>query len=387
MKIGIFTDSYLPYTSGVVRSIQTFKEELIKQGHDVYIFAPSYKNCSKESRVFRFASIPSLTNRDFSLAVPFSLRLKPVIQGLDLDLIHVHSPFLLGRLGARYARKENIPLVFTYHTLYDQYVHYVPFAQSFTRELAQKVSRDFCNQCDLVIVPTGVVGDYLRRIGVLTQIKKVPTGIKIEEFQKGNPAWLRQRYQIASGDYVLLFVGRLGQEKNVGLLLESFLLVNNEIKNTTLVLVGGGPEAEELRSMAVKLGIAAKVVFTGTLFPPEVVNCYAGSDLFVFTSVTETQGIVIAEAKAAGLPVVAVGANGVSEMVEDGVDGYLTDPEPLQFAEKVCRILKDLKLREDMSRMARRRAEELSSANCTNQLLCCYSSFAETKERVANILS
>jgi 1,2-diacylglycerol 3-alpha-glucosyltransferase len=109
LKIGIFTDSYLPYTSGVVRSIQTFKEELIKQGHDVYIFAPSYKNCGKESRVFRFASIPSITNRDFSLAVPFSLRLKPVIQDLDLDLIHVHSPFLLGRLGARYARKPACP--------------------------------------------------------------------------------------------------------------------------------------------------------------------------------------------------------------------------------------------------------------------------------------
>jgi 1,2-diacylglycerol 3-alpha-glucosyltransferase len=387
LKIGIFTDSYLPYTSGVVRSIQTFKEELIKQGHDVYIFAPSYKNCGKESRVFRFASIPSITNRDFSLAVPFSLRLKPVIQDLDLDLIHVHSPFLLGRLGARYARKAGIPLVFTYNTLYDQYVHYVPFAQSFTRELAQRVSRDFCNQCDMVIVPTGIIGDYLRRIGVLTQITKVPTGIKIDEFQKGDPDWLRQHYQIAPHDHVLLFVGRLGQEKNVGLLLESFQLINKEINNTTLVLVGGGPEAEELRSKAVKLGIAAKVVFTGTLSPPEVVSCYAGADLFVFTSVTETQGIVIAEAKAAGLPVVAVGANGVSEMVEDGLDGYLTGPDSVHFAERVCQVLKDGKIREDMGRRARLKAEELSSANCTKRLLCCYSALVEGNKRAASSLS
>ena len=384
MKIGIFTDSYQPYTSGVVRSIQTFKEEFTNQGHDVYIFAPSYRNCDEESRVFRFASIPSFTNRDFSLAVPFSLRLKPVIKGLHLDLIHVHSPFLLGRLGARYARRVDIPLVFTYHTLYDQYVHYVPFAQSFTRELAQKVSRDFCNQCDMVIVPTGIIGEYLRRIGVQTQIKKVPTGIKIADFKNGDPAWLRQRYQIAPGDKILLFVGRLGQEKNIGLLLESFLLVNNEINNTTLVLVGGGPEAEELRTKANKLGLAGKVIFTGTLSPPEVINCYAGSDLFVFTSVTETQGIVIAEAKAAGLPVVAVGANGVSEMVENGLDGYLTEPEPVQFADRICLVLKNDNLREDLGRKARLSAEELSSTNCTIRLLCCYSALLEGKDGVVS---
>ncbi len=384
MKIGIFTDSYQPYTSGVVRSIQTFKEEFTNQGHDVYIFAPSYRNCDEESRVFRFASIPSFTNRDFSLAVPFSLRLKPVIKGLHLDLIHVHSPFLLGRLGARYARRVDIPLVFTYHTLYDQYVHYVPFAQSFTRELAQKVSRDFCNQCDMVIVPTGIIGEYLRRIGVQTQIKKVPTGIKIADFKNGDPAWLRQRYQIAPGDKILLFVGRLGQEKNIGLLLESFLLVNNEINNTTLVLVGGGPEAEELRTKANKLGLAGKIIFTGTLSPPEVINCYAGSDLFVFTSVTETQGIVIAEAKAAGLPVVAVGANGVSEMVENGLDGYLTEPEPVQFADRICLVLKNDNLREDLGRKARLSAEELSSTNCTNRLLCCYSALLEGKDGVVS---
>lgn len=387
MKIGIFTDSYVPYTSGVVRSIQTFKEELIKQGHDVFIFAPSYKNCGKESRVFRFASIPSLTNRDFTLAIPFSLRLKPVIQGLGLDLIHVHSPFLLGRLGARYARRAGIPLVFTYHTLYDQYVHYVPFAQSFTRELAQRVSRDFCNQCDMVIVPTDIVGDYLRRIGVVTEITKVPTGIKVEEFQKGDPAWLRQQYQIPSSDYVLLFVGRLGQEKNIGMLLESFQLVNREINNTTLVLVGGGPEAEELRSKALKLGIAAKVVFTGTLPSAEVVNCYAGADLFVFTSLTETQGIVIAEAKAAGLPVVAVGANGVSEMVEDGLDGYLTDPDPVHFANRVCQVLKNREMREAMGRRASLKAEELSSVNCTKRLLSCYSALVEGNKRATSNLS
>lgn len=381
MKIGIFTDSYLPYTSGVVRSIQTFTEELSNLGHEVFIFAPNYRNSSEESRVFRFASIPSPTNRDFSLAVPFSLRLSPTIKRMDLDLIHVHSPFLLGRLGARLARRMGIPLVFTFHTMYDQYVHYVPFARSFTKELAQRISRDFCNQCDLVLVPTGVVGDYLRGIGVQTPVSRVPTGIKLSEYQSGDREWLRQRYHIAPGDKVLVFVGRLGQEKNIGFLMESFYYVNREMNNTCLVLVGGGPEEEELKNKAVELNISERVVFTGTLPPGEVANCYTGSDLFVFSSVTETQGLVIAEAKAAGLPVVAVGAYGVSEMVEDGVDGYLTEQEPIQLAQKILHILKHDALWKEMSCKARLNAEKLSSSNCTAKLVDCYMELLKSNKK------
>jgi len=374
LKIGIFTDSYLPYTSGVVRSIQTFTAELTTLGHEVYIFAPSYKNCDNESRVFRFASIPSPTNPDFSLAVPFSLKLKPVIKKLELDLIHVHSPFLLGRVGARYARKLGVPLVFTYHTLYDQYVHYLPFAKTFSRELAQKISRDFCNLCDLVIVPTDIVGDYLHDIGVLTPINRVPTGIKISDYQEGDRRWLQRQYKIKPNDKVLLFVGRLGKEKNIFFLMESFKILSNSIGNTVLVLVGGGPEEEELRDKAVELGIEKKVIFTGTLSPEDVINCYASASLFVFPSVTETQGIVIAEAKAAGLPVVAINAYGVSEMVEDGVDGYLTELNQEQFASKVYMLLKNDDLKEEMSKKARHNVEKLSSTNCTARLIDSYQS-------------
>jgi len=372
LKIGIFTDSYLPYTSGVVRSIQTFTEELSRLGHDVHIFAPSYRNCGQESKVFRFASIPSPTNRDFTLAVPFSPRLRPTIRRLNLDLIHAHSPFLLGRLGARLARKLDIPLVFTFHTLYDQYVHYVPFATSFTRELAQRISRDFCNQCDLVLVPTWVIGEYLRGIGVRTAIDRVPTGIKLGDYRGGRRDWLRQYYGIDPRDRALLFVGRLGHEKNIGFLMECFSLINREINETVLVLVGGGPEEENLKKKARELGLAERVVFTGTLPPGEVAHCYAGADLFIFASLTETQGIVIAEAKAAGLPVVAVGANGVSEMVEDGVDGYLTDPDAAQFAGKVCEILDNDAMRREMILKAGQNAESLSLENCTARLVESY---------------
>jgi len=372
LKIGIFTDSYLPYTSGVVRSIQTFTEELTNNGHEVFIFAPRYRNCREESRVFRFSSIPSPTNRDFNLAVPFSIRLKPTIKKLNLDLIHVHSPFLLGRLGARYAKRLGIPLVFTFHTLYEQYVHYIPFAQSFSKELAQKISRTFCNHCNAVFVPTSVIGDYLRGIGVKVPIYVVPTGIKVAEYQGGDRNWLQRRFNLPLGEKILLFVGRLGKEKNINFLMESFKVINRDISNTRLVLVGGGPEEEELKDKANKLGIAEKVTFTGMLPPPDVVNCYAGADIFVFPSVTETQGIVITEAKAAGLPVVAVAAFGVSEMVQDGIDGFLTGLDLPQFVDKIRLLLEDGELWKEMSLKARQSAERMSIASCAARLIDCY---------------
>jgi glycosyltransferase involved in cell wall biosynthesis len=372
LRIGVFTDSYLPYTSGVVRSIETFSEGLTARGHEVYIFAPNYDGCRTENRVFRFSSIKSPTNRDFCLALPFSFDFKPTIKKLNLDLIHVHSPFMLGSLGARYSKKLGVPLVFTFHTLYEQYVHYVPFAQSLTKDMAQRISRNFSNRCDMVIVPTAVIGEYLRGIGVTATTSVVPTGIKVARFSKGDPDWLARRFKLPRGEKVLIFVGRLGQEKNIHFLLESFRNVNREIPSTRLVLVGTGPEEEELRKKADNYGIAEKVTFTGLVSPVDMVHCYAGSDIFVFPSVTETQGIVIAEAKAAGLPVVAIDAFGASEMVESGMDGYLTELKQEQFNQKIILLLKNQKMYKKMSVQARKNAEKLSTDNSTEKLVRCY---------------
>lgn len=385
MIIGIFTDSYLPYTSGVVRSIETFTEELNKTGHETFIFAPSYRNCKEESRVFRFTSIPSPTNPDFTLAVPFSINLRPTIRRLNLDLIHVHSPFLLGRLGAKYARVLGVPLVFTFHTLYDQYVHYIPFARSLTKELAQIISRDFCNQCDLVLAPTRIIENYLRQIGVKTLVQSVPTGIKYEQYQEGDRHWLRRKYNIPDHAKVLVSVGRLGKEKNIVFLLQSFHSLRQELYDVFLILVGGGPEEAYLKKMADDLGLGNRVIFTGTLQHMDVINCYAGSDLFVFSSVTETQGIVILEAKAAGLPVVAIDAYGVTEMVESGQDGFLTAPDLQVFTERIKLLLSDDSLRKDMGSIAKINAEKLSSANCTARLVEYYNQLLLNKSRVKKV--
>jgi len=383
MKIGIFTDSYKPYTSGVVRSIETFNKEFQELGHETYIFAPSYPHYQKESKVFRFISVPAPTNPDFSLALPFSLRLRQNIKNLHLDLIHVHSPFLLGRLGAKYARLLNVPLVFTFHTMYEQYVHYVPIGQNITKEITRVFCREFCNSCDLVITPTGIVARHLKDIGVYKEVRSIPTGIDLREFNNQDRGWLRKEYNIAQEDKILLCVGRLGQEKNHNFVLEAFKRVSERVENTKLVLVGGGPEEKALKGAAARLGLENKVVFTGTLPREKVILCFCGADIFVFASLTETQGLVIGEAQAAGLPSVAIKANGVSEMISDGVDGFLTENELNQFVERILFLITNEQLYSSMSKNALESAGIISSRNCALKLLAGYESLLSGREVLA----
>jgi glycosyltransferase involved in cell wall biosynthesis len=379
MKVAMFSDSYLPYRSGVVSSLEVFKEELESLGHDIFIFAPSYPAQrkagekgeieKKEERVFRFLSIPAPTNKDFTLAIPFHPDLKKKIDSWQPDLIHVHSPFLLGSLGAKIAKRYNLPLVFTFHTLYEEYVHYFPFAKKIVKKYIRFLAKNFCNQCDLVVVPTREVEKYLLKIGVRTKLRVVPSGIKINNFSSADPKWLRKHYGIAEQEKILLFVGRLGQEKNIIFLLETFFVLSKSCPEAILVLVGGGPEEKALRSMVEKAGLQKKVFFAGTVSKEEVPNYYAGADLFVFASVTETQGLVIAEAKAAGLPVIAVEAYGVKEMVEHGVDGFLTGLDKKEFTARALTLLKNEKLKEEFSRRAKINARKFSSRNCAMLLL------------------
>lgn len=385
LKIGIFTDSYKPYTSGVVRSIDTFASELIAIGHEIFIFAPKYPNCKEEDNVFRFPSIPAPTNPDYTLAVPFSLRLSKIIHNLNLDIIHVHSPFLLGRLGAWYAKKLEIPLIFTFHTLYEEYVHYVPFAHDFTKDLTQRFCSEFCNQCDLVVTPTTIIKEHIKANGVKTRVINIPTGIKVDEFATGNDKWLREKFQINPNKKILLFVGRLGKEKNLEWLLESIANIFYELPDTQLVLVGGGPEKELLTQKTIDLGISNNVTFTGVLTKEQVIDCYHGSDLFVFASLTETQGLVIGEAKSAGLPVVAVKAYGVTEMVENEKDGFLTSLSKDEFSNRIKLLLKNENLRIQMSNAAKENAQKISARNCALKLLLSYEELIEyNKEDSSN---
>jgi 1,2-diacylglycerol 3-alpha-glucosyltransferase len=374
MKIGVFTDSYRPYTSGVVRSIDLFTKEFTQRGHEVYIFGPDYplSNPPKEDKVFRFAALPAPTMPDFSIPLPISAQFSPTIKKIGLDVIHVHTPFILGSLGARAARRHRLPLVFTFHTLYDQYVHYVPFVEEASRQIVQLISRDFCNRCNMVVAPSQLVVNYLRRIGVESQIVNIPTGIELDEFTDLNSGWLKENYAISEDKTILLFVGRLGKEKNVIFLMKSFKEIHRLQPDTHLVLVGKGPQEEALKKFCRLNGLNDSVTFTGVLPRQLIVHCYASADLFVFPSVTETQGLVIGEAKAAGLPVVAVRAYGPAEIVAHGVDGLLTDPTLNSFTDAILTLLADPEQRKQMSQAAVNNAQSISSAYCAEQILEIY---------------
>jgi 1,2-diacylglycerol 3-alpha-glucosyltransferase len=369
MRIGIFTDSYKPYVSGVVKSIDTFDRELRKKGHETFIFCPCYPNCGKEERVFRFASITAPTNRDFHLAIPLSSRISATIKRAQLDIVHVHSPFLMGNLGAWSARRHHLPLVFSHHSLYDQYTHYMPFLQGPSKQIIKGMGVGFSNKCSLVITPTGVVRDHLVKSGVRVPVVSIPTGLDMAEFASYDPLWLRRTFGIPNDHFVLLFVGRLGKEKNLYFLLQAFQRTLSVEPRVTLVLVGKGPEEESLRRVLEERGISRNVVFTGLQRNQNMVNCYAGADIFSFPSVTETQGLVLLEAKALGVPVVAVSAFGAREMVRHGEDGFLSPHDEAAFSRYLLTLLQNPMLRESMGRKAKENSWRFTAGYTTELLI------------------
>ncbi|HQE22578.1 MAG TPA: glycosyltransferase family 4 protein [Syntrophomonadaceae bacterium] len=380
MRIGIFTDSYKPYTSGVVTSITTFKEELVRQGHEVFIFAPNYpQECEPEENVYRFYSLPSPTNPDFTLAIPVLPGLNMLVKRLNLDIIHVHSPFTMGRVGLRYSRKYGIPIVFTYHTLYDQYVHYVPVAQNLAKEVVIRYSNDFCNHCHHIIVPTTEVEQILKQHHIRTPITVLPTGVPLHKLQNGDSQWLKSNYPIPKENKVLLFVGRLTKEKNLEFLIQAFRLVKEKYSHTTLVLTAQGPIESELKQLTNQLGLSLDqdVVFTGALPYDMLANVYNSADLFVFSSMTETQGLVLIEAMATGLPVVAIRAFGVQDMVDHMVNGILTSCDLHEFSEAICSLLGDEVLYNQFKQQALKKAYHLSAENSARKLEEVYQSLMD----------
>lgn len=373
MNIAMFSDSYYPYVSGVVRSIELFRHELQQLGHNVYIFAPSYRRQKEEEGVFRFPSITAPAIKDFALALPFAPGVGKIIRNLKIDLVHCHSPFLLGSVGARAARRHNLPLVFTHHTLYDLYVHYVPLFQGLARRLVTGFVRGFCNRCSLVIAPTNIVAKRLRELGITAPIEAIPTGLKLEEFAGPDPDWLRREHGIGPEEKVLLCVARFGKEKKLDMVLEAFLMINRACPASRLFLVGIGPFEGELRNLTARMGLNGRVTIIGHRLPRRTLaDYYAGADLFIYAATTETQGIVINEAQAAGLPVVAVGANGTMEMVNEGFDGFLTPSSAAALAEKSLAVLQNEELRRRLGKQARESARQISAAAAAARMAGAY---------------
>ena len=363
MRVGLFTNNYLPFRGGVTTAVETLREGLEALGHRAFIFAPAAQHPHDDpSFVFRYPSIPAPTYPGFSLAVPVSPRLGRLARRLDLDLVHVHHPFLLGVTGRRLARRLRRPLVFTYHTRYEKYAHYVPLPPRLVRGLAVRLACRFANSADLVVAPSDHVADTLRRRGVRAPVSVIPTGVDLHRFSPGGRARARRRLGLPADGLICLYAGRLDREKSLERVLDAFESVAAAVSGASLHLVGKGSHAHVLERRAAAGTAARRIVFHGGLGREVLPDYYRAADLFLFASETETQGLVLAEAHACALPAVAVRASGVDEVVADGETGVLTKPEAGEIADAAIGLLLDPKRRAAMSQAARQLAETRFSA-------------------------
>jgi len=300
MKIGLFSDTYLPQINGVTTTVHWLREELEHMGHEVYVFCPHYGRERPDPRVVRLPSLPFLFHRESRVAFPtIPLRARRIMG--ELEAIHSHTPFSLGTLALWAARRARIPHVHTYHTLYVAYRHYLPPPLRPPRRMAEVLSAAFCNRCDAVTVESTPIRDELLRYGVRVPIHVFPFGVNLRLFSRPIQHDIRADLSLPRDATLLLYVGRLAPEKNVHFLLRAFREVALRRPDVLLLMIGGGPAAEDLVREAQQLGIAGQVIFPGYIGHDRLVDYYRQCDLFVFASKTETQGLVVLEAMAAGL--------------------------------------------------------------------------------------
>jgi 1,2-diacylglycerol 3-alpha-glucosyltransferase len=345
LHIAFFTNYYHPIVNGVVRSVSSFRETLMKQGHNVFVFAQSdndYKD--NEPFIFRYPSLP-LPLGDISAAIPVSPFVDQLLPILKLDVIHTHHPILLGQTAARKAAELGLPLVFTFHTQYWEYTHYIPFPQEaiqeFLKNAVHKWLKDFMQKCQHIIIPSESMKDYLvKEYGLEERYTVVPTGTNLEPFLAADGKSLRQE-KGWQDETILISVGRLAAEKNWETLLQAFAKVYSEHPDVRLILIGDGPARESLQTLATELGIAERVTFTGSLPFEEVPAYLKAADVFSFASITETQGLVTIEAMAAGLPVVSVDGSGTRDIVEHGKQGFLVENDADALANGLNQLLSD----------------------------------------------
>ena len=386
LNIAFFCDAYKPTCSGVAVSVETTAQELRARGHRVTIYAPRYNDYEEhDPNVIRFPAGHWFRARDFPVAWPLlpraSVRTGTRFRRANYDIVHSHSPFTIGTTGARWARRNGTPVVFTFHTLYHRYLHYVPAPSAWTRSYIVWWVRQYCRLCDRIIAPSRAVAQVVSHLAPDISRSIIPTGVDVARFAGGNRTALREPLKITNDQVVLLYVGRLVREKNLEFLLRSVApLLRQSSTRCVLILVGGGPALDFLRELSHDLGIADKMVFTGFVPPEKTPDYYAASDVFVFASRTETQGVSIAEALAAGLPCVVVGAMGAAEAVTNGVDGIVVPPREDAFRDAVAQLLSNEDLRQTMSRKARELSPSLSQSRSVDALLELYRSVINARQ-------
>ena len=382
MKIGMFTDTYTPQINGVVTSINSFTKELEAQGHEVYIFAPKLKNSIPQPNVFHFKSFkyPMMPEHQFAYALGDHYQ---EFKNIDFDIIHSHTPFTLGLLALFLAKQHNIPLVHTYHTLFTEYVHYMPFSKGLGVWLSKQASRKYCQSCDLVVVPSEAMRLELQDYGVTQEIDIIPTGVSQQFAEHGDPQDIRQKHNIPDDVDIITYAGRVAREKNIEFLLKVYKEILKVRQRILFAVIGDGPHRGHIERMAEEMGIKHKMLFTGYVSDKiELASWYKASSAFVFASLTETQGLVILEAMSAGTPVVAISAMGIKDIIQENRGGFASLPDVSEFSLKLMRLLSSKELRTQKSLEATALAESLSMRHMAERLSRNYQRFVDVATKV-----
>lgn len=344
MKIGIFTDTYTPEINGVVSSIVTLQKGLEEKGHEVYIITShkGFLHATHEGNVYRMPGLELKWLYGYILSTPYHMSVKAEIEKLNLDVIHVHTEFGVGIFGRIVARLLRIPVVYTYHTMYEDYTHYINKFDLHTVEKVSKktvtsITRFLCSSVTGVIAPSEKTLEKLQEYGVKRPIYIIPTGLDMNRFKQENVSLslmqeIRDKYGIQENDKLITYVGRIAEEKSIDIVVDGAAHIQSE--NCKIMIVGGGPDLDILKERAEKLGVEDKVIFTGPVSRDEVPAYYLISDAFVSASITETQGMTFIEALASGLAVFARKDEVLEDLIEEDKTGYYFE-DAQEFAFKV----------------------------------------------------
>lgn len=370
MRIGMMTDAYKPHVSGVTSYIDLNKRALEKHGHDVYVFTfGDLEQTDDDPRVFRSPGMP-LSDTGFYLSLRHRTEVQQIIQ--TMDVIHVHHPFMSGRLALIYGRKHNIPVLLTNHTRYDLYAQTrLPLMPAeVSMSLLQAYMPAFCDNVDLVISPSRGMERILRQYGVTSHIEVVPNGADLKPFLSAQPL-ARGEFGFTQEDILIVYMGRIAPEKNLEFLLRAFAGVSHAVVNTKLLVVGGGQKEHEegIKAFAGELGLEDRVKFTGPVAYGDLPSYLAMCDIFATASVTEVHPFSVIEGMATGLPIVGIDSPGISDSIADGEAGLLSMDDLAAYTAKLTMLCLNGDLQKKMGAAAQRASHRFSIENTTKIML------------------